>query len=789
MARPIRRAGNLPAEATSFIGRRRELAEVRTKLAEARLIGLVGPGGVGKTRLAVRAAAQLARGFPDGAWLVELAEVLDPKLVGGAVLAALGLRDQAAAEPMALILSYLGDKELLLVVDNCEHLLEEAARVVTEVLKAAPGVRVIATSREPLSAAGEHVVPVTPLELPLPNSGESLALLRRNEAVALFTERAAAASGTFELSAANRTAVARLCRRLDGLPLAIELAAVRTRVLAVEQILDRLSDRFSLLTGGGRAALPRHQTLRTTIEWSHDLLDGGERTVLRRCCAFAGRFTLEDVEAVCVPEDATPTQALDTLSSLVDKSLVMREDANGLACYRLHETMREYAVLKLREAAEEEAVGRRCAQYYRERCQSPGRQVRLHLLEWLPWADLEIDNVRAVLQRCLIQRDASLGIDISMGMSWYWITRATTEGIRWLGGFLALKGSAPELRAWAHFIRGFLAILKADPAVAGPELAAAVAAARGNGQRDLLAEALSMASVAQMVAGDRATAERLLDEARQTVAEIDYVHGSLAVLQARAVHGFFGADLKAVKTAAEEGARLAEELGDLYILEVMLMNLGSVALIEQQPDQARPLFERSLRIARQIDDRVAQSYLVAGFSCLAVLTGDARRAARLLGAAQTTRAEAGASIIAFLAQPARDAEHAARAALEAAQFEAESCVGRSLSREAAISLALGEATDVDTPEHGPDAGPETRTDTRADTTAATKTDAAADVGLLAKREAEVARLIADGQTNRQIGARLFISERTVDSHVRSILTKLGFTSRAQIAVWMTKPER
>src|SRR6266480_162464 len=319
MARPARRSGNIPAEATSFVGRRRELAEVRTKLTEARLVSLVGPGGVGKTRLAIRAATDLGRGFRDGAWLAELAEITDPELVDSAVLAALDLRDQAATEPLALLLSYLRDTELLLVVDNCEHLLEAAARLVTDLLRAAPCVRVIATSREPLSVAGEHLVPVPPLELPDPDPGEPLAALRRSEAVMLFTERAAAASGSFELTSANQAVVVEVCRRLDGLPLAIELAAVRTRVLSVAQIRDRLSDRFGLLTGGSRAALPRHQTLRTTIEWSHDLLCGEERAVLRRSCVFAGRFTLEDVESVCTSQDG----ALDLLSSLVDKSLVM----------------------------------------------------------------------------------------------------------------------------------------------------------------------------------------------------------------------------------------------------------------------------------------------------------------------------------------------------------------------------------------------------------------------------------------------------------------------------------
>ena len=342
MARPLRRPGNLPAETTSFIGRNRELAEVRRKLTTARLVSLVGPGGVGKTRLAIRSATDLRRGFTNGAWVVGLAEVRDPALVGNAVLAALDLRDQAS-EPRALLLSFLRDKELLLVVDNCEHLLEAAALLVTDVLEAAPGVRVIATSREPLSVSGEHVLPVPPLELPPAEADESLDQLRQNEAVELFTERASAASGTFQLTASNQTAVAELCRRLDGLPLAIELAAVRTRVLSPDQILDRLADRFSLLTGGSRAALPRHQTLRTTIEWSHDLLGRDERTLLRRLCVFAGRFTLEDVEAVCSLRRRA-AGARSTCCHPWSTSRWSRRRRRGvIACYRLHETMREFA--------------------------------------------------------------------------------------------------------------------------------------------------------------------------------------------------------------------------------------------------------------------------------------------------------------------------------------------------------------------------------------------------------------------------------------------------------------
>ena len=765
VARPAQRSGNLPAETASFVGRRRELAEVRTKLTESRLVSLVGPGGVGKTRLAFRIATDLGRGFSGGAWLVELAEVGVygyPALVSQAVMTALGLRDQAAGEPLALLLAYLRDQHLLLVVDNCEHLIEAAAQVVTEVMRAAPGVRVIATSREPLSVTGEYVIPVPPLALPA--KAEPLAQLRQNEAVMLFTQRAAAACGGFELTASNQAAVVDLCRRLDGLPLALELAAVRTRVLSAEQIVARLADRFALLTGGSRAALPRHQTLRTTIEWSHDLLPDGERAVLRRLCAFAGRFTLEDAESVCTCPDVRPGQVLDVLASLVDKSLVTKEEVNGLAWYRLHETMREFARLKLAEADETETTVTRCMEYYRSRCAGSALEARYRLPEWLAWADLEIDNVRAVLQQYLTRADGAGGLELVTSLGWYWITRATTEGMRWLDQFLADPDGDLRARGWAHFIRGFLAVLKADPVAAQPPLLVAVTVARQAGEPALLAEALSMAANAHNMAGDHATARRLIDEA-QSVTDPAYPPGRLAVLQARCIGGFFAADLDAVRAAAAEGTRLAEKTGDLYALEIMLLNLGSVALLTDDLDTSKPLLTRSLRIADQIDDRVAQIYLLDALACHASMRGQARLAARLLGAAGTARAEAAADTMPFMGPSLAQAEASATAALGAARFKTEFEAGGRLGRDAAMDLALG------TPARG-----------------ARPDQAAPGIPVLGKREADVARLVADGLTNKEIGTRLFISERTVDSHVRSILNKLGFSSRAQIAAWVVAPD-
>ena len=755
MARPARRPGNLPAETTSFIGRRRELAEVRKKLAAARLVSLVGPGGVGKTRLAIRAASDLGRSFAGGAWVVELADVRDPALVGNAVIAALDLRDQAATEPLQLLLAYLRDQSLLLVVDNCEHLLGAAAELVSEVLTHAPGVRVITTSREPLSVQGEHVVPVPPLELPTAQAGEPLARRRQNEAVMLFVERADAASGAFELTAANQATVADICRRLDGLPLAIELAAVRTRVLAVEQILERLSDRFGLLSGGGRAALPRHQTLQTAIDWSHQLLTPEEQMLWRRLCVFAGRFTIQDAEGI-----AGPGEVFDQLSSLVDKSLVTKEDAGGTAVYRLHETLREYALQKLREADEQEVVEERCTDYYVMRCQGMALQARFRLLEWLLWMDLEIDNIRAVLRRCLVNSDFARGIALVTSLSWFWVTRATTEGVRWFDELMARGSAPPETLAWAQFIRGFLAVLQNDWPTARPMLGHAIATAREAGLQIQLSNALSLASIAESMAGDRHAAGRFLDQASALAEQTDDVPTKVSVLQARSLNGAFEGDFEAVKQASLEGVRLSRQTGDLYALHMMLLNRGGAAFFTGDLDQSKARYLEALRIADKLDDRIGQYSLLALLASHAASAGQPKVAAQLLGASETMRIGAGATVIGFLAPVIDQAEESATAVLGPRRYRAEYDAGRALSREAAVRLALGEPP------------------------AAANGSQATDAGVLGKREADVARLIAEGLSNKQIGARLFISERTVDSHVRSILNKLGFNSRAQVAAWM-----
>ncbi len=380
---------------------------------------------------------------------------------------------------------------------------------------------------------------------------------------------------------------------------------------------------------------------------------------------------------------------LEHVSSLLDKSLVIREDIAGAACYRLHETMREYARLKLREAGEEVVLERRCLDYYLTRCQHFAVEGRHRLLEWLPWVELRIDTIRGVLRRTLVQ-DVPAGTEIATYLMRYWITRATTEGVRWLDELLA-AGGRPDDEAGAYFVRGFLAVLQSDPAAGVPALERCVRAAR-NGPPAGLSRSLSMASIAARMAGDRDSSRRLLEEARLVAGEMGDLGATLLLLQAQALNGLLDGDLAAVAPAAAEGARISREAGDVYSLEMMLMNQALAAVMSGDLREGELRSTEGLRIADQLDDRIAQCYLLGALAWCAAGRGEHRRAAQLLGATESVRAEAGASIHIGLAPALDQADKSARAALRPASFASEFATGRHLTRQMASRLALREAT-------------------------------------------------------------------------------------------------
>jgi DNA-binding CsgD family transcriptional regulator len=459
-------------------------------------------------------------------------------------------------------------------------------------------------------------------------------------------------------------------------------------------------------------------------------------------------------------------RVLELLSSLVDRSLVIKTDDHDVACYHLHETMREFALLKLREAGEEAMLEERSTEHHVRRCRDTSEDARFRLVEWLAWMEVEIDNVRAVLRRCIARRDTIRGLYLAAAMGWYWMTRATSEGIRWLDELLALEGGDAGANAQACFGRGFLAVLQSDPATARPALERAAAAAREVGELRRLTESLAMGALAALMDGDPPASDRLLEAAATVPGSADDYQARISILQTQAIAAVLRGDVVAAVAAAAEGERLSREVGDLYELEMQLLNLGSFGLIAGDVERTKPLFREGLGIAQRIDDRIAQMHFLVGLAFVAGGAAQARLAARLLGAAETLRADTGGGILATLAPFAARAEASATTSLGADGYTAAIAEGRRLTRDAAVTLALGA--------RAPDPGPPT------DVSAASP---------LGRREADVARLVGDGLSNKQIGARLFISERTVESHVRNILNKLGFSTRAQIAAWVAGSHR
>src|SRR6516225_12050058 len=409
-------AGNLPAELTSFVGRRGELAEVRRLLAGSRLVTLTGVGGVGKTRLAVRAAAGLRRAFRDGVWLVQLDQLRDPALVAQAVAGALGLQDRAGYTPAAMLAEYLAGRQLLLVLDNCEHLVDAAAKLADLLLRAAAELRVLATSREALTMTGETVLAVPPL--PVPEAGQPLtaAELGVVPAVRLFAARAAQVVTGFAVTEANAAAVAGICRRLEGLPLAIELAAARTPVLSAEQIEARLGDRLGLLTRGGRARPARQQTLRASIEWSYELCSPAERLLWARCSVFAGGFELDAAEDICADHRLAAGDVLDLLAALADKSILAVEHGEGVARYRLPEVLRECGQECLRESGEDTALRRRHRDWHEQLARRADTGwLSPQMMDWTARLFREHANVSAAQDFCQAEPgEAEAGLRIAL---------------------------------------------------------------------------------------------------------------------------------------------------------------------------------------------------------------------------------------------------------------------------------------------------------------------------------------------------------------------------------------
>ncbi|MFI5803549.1 ATP-binding protein [Streptomyces sp. NPDC051561] len=772
-----RRTGTLPVEVTGFVGRVSELEHVRELLRTSRLATLTGPGGVGKSRLALRTALSLKGEYDDGVVLVELSALHDPELLPGAVASALGLPEQSGRVMLDVVVAHLEDRRVLLVLDTCEHLLDACALLTDLLLREAPGVTLLATSRQPLDVPGEHTLAVPPLD--------------DEDAIALFAQRAAAVVPGFALTTENRAHVLALCRRLDGIPLAIELATVRLRALPLDQLAARLEHRFQVLTGGRRsAALPRHQTLRTAIDWSHDLCSPQERLLWSRLSVFAGSFDLTAVEEVCADEEdreegpgaprepgrhggegsgLAGEEILEHLIGLVDKSVVLR-DGDEDARYRLLDTIREYGADRCGDA-ERERCRRRHRDHYLARASYffemllTAEQVPLY---WQLHRDLA--DIRSALDYSLSRPDGVRSALVIAARLWpFWSTAGLLgEGRYWMDKGLALDSGISRERSQALLWNSLLAVMQGDigPAQEGFQETVRVAAECGSELDAVLARGY-LGGIAWLM-GDE-------EGGRRSLAEALAGHQRIGDPLGLVVHHYQSSYVQSLIRRSDDATAHAEEalrqialapgggVGECMITGQLLGIKGLAAWTRGDTGESVRLVRESLRASGELRDSYATTNSLELLAWGSAETGAGRMAAWLLGTCGELWSKIGSPMfgLAIYEDDHSRVEVGLRKALGESEYRLLYEQGAQLSIDQAVELALAGAA---RPGRAAGSG-----------------DRVPSVDQLTRREREVAGLVSAGLTNREISERLVISKRTADAHVEHILAKLGFSSRTQIA--------
>ncbi|WP_240686731.1 ATP-binding protein [Amycolatopsis suaedae] len=750
----------LPAEVTTYVGRRAELSELRRLLGVSPVVTLTGPGGVGKTRLAQRAAAAVRAAFPGGLAFVELADLREPQLLVDTVAQRLGLGDRAARPRIDVLVDHLRGRRLLLVLDNCEHLVAACAQFVSTLTTSCPDLVVLATSRQSLAVAGEHVLPVPPLTV----EGSSPALLAQSDAVRLFVDRATAVVPSFRLTEDNTADVARLCRALDGLPLAIELAAVRLRSLSVGQLADRLDKRFTLLTTGGSRGPSRHGTLRSLVDWSHELCTEQERLLWARASVFSGTFDLDAAEAVCSGDGLDTASVLDVIDRLLDKSILHRDDVEGVARYRMLETMRQYGAQRLRAAGDTEHYRRRHRDWFFELTRRfEAEWISPAQVTWISRLRREHANLRVALEFCATAPDeAAVGLRGLPPFKEYWIITGLTEGRLWLDKLLGVTGEDTPSRAHVLWIYAFYALVQGDLPAMERALAAATETADRDGDESALAYVDHVRAYAALIGNDMATAATLFETAIRSFREQGDRPGELwSTFNHGLALSLSGHYERGRRILRDSIATLAAN-GELFWRSWALWSLSAAEYLHGDIADATGDALEMLRLQRQVHDKVILAFGLTVLAGCATRSDEPRRAARLLGAATTVWQTLGATpnnYAAFVEPRNRDVD-TVTGQLGVEDAAAEFLAGTGLSTEDAVAYALGEVPAE------PDAAVPFRSP-------------------LTKRETQIAELVAMGMTNREIAERLVISRRTAETHVDHILGKLGYTNRAQIAAWFT----
>ncbi|MFI5626422.1 ATP-binding protein [Nocardioides sp. NPDC051685] len=772
LARAPAISSSLPVELTEFVGRRQDRADVRQLVTEGRLVTLTGLGGVGKTRLALRVARELQRSVPDGVWFVPLAELSDPLLIPETIGAVLGIHDRSSEVGTIQLAEYLRERDLILVLDNCEHLIEHCAMLADTLLRTCPRLRILATSREPLRISGEVIRPVGPLAVPgTPTEDMSL---HDHEAVRFFVERVRHVVPGFDFDGENRTAVLEICRHLEGIPLALELAAPRLRSMSPAELLERLRDHWELLDLGDRNVPERHRTMSACIEWSYAQCSRAERRMWTLLSIFASGFEMDAIHYVTRGDDpsATPESIALLAQALVDKSILTTEFVDGRTQFRMHEVLRQFGAAHLATAGSTAPVRQRVLDFYvallrriDEDWMSP-RQIG-----WMRRMRREDANIRIALEyACSEIGAATVGLELAARMRKYAMAYgAFTEVRYWLRRLIALATDDSLVRLRGLRAACVLAALQGDR-----ESSATLASEARELADRLPPEAAWLADQATgwhlMFLGDHEACVESHDRALATLLE----HGGALrdIAETHTLIGMscgFAGDLTRAARSHELSLEICESSGESWCRSFSLWHLGLVVWAGGDQVTALELEGKSLALKRRMGERLGLALCLE--ACAWMHASDAPvRAATLLGAADRLWRYMATSLEALpgLTSLRQRCELALRESLGPDPYEASYAAGLAMDEDAAISCALSEEPTLQA-----SAVPVT----------------ASGLARLTRRERQVAELVATGLTNQDIASKLTLSRRTVEGHVERALTKLGFTSRTQLAVWVSDQSR